>query len=252
MTKEIQNAQNSSLPAFLSEFQAVSSPTTYQDVINCPSAKLRPFEAKYGKQALSAVISSELMRICKLMSFETSDEMVVAATDLIILDYPDTKLADFKMFANDVLRCKVGGKLFRWDTRTILEAWAEYYRLREEEFAAAREAFYQAEKKAYNDAYDRGLAKDNKERDMKREYDILKRQGEMEAKIRTYKLMPLKQICELEGVDYETLLLTCEADCRKVWTEDAVISFDDYLKLHLVRVTNEVRRNPLVLDRYTI
>lgn len=248
MSKEIQSTQNSSLPAFLSEFQAVSSPSTYQDVINCSSAKLRPFEAKYGKQALSAVISSELMRICKLMSFETSDEMVVAATDLIVLDYPDTKLADFKMFANDVLRGKVGGKLFRWDTRTILEAWAEYYRLREEEFAAAREAHYQAEKKAYNDAYD----KLPDTRDMKKEYEVLKRQGEMEAKIRTYKLMPLKQICELEGVDYETLLLTCEQDCRLVWTEDAVISFEDYLKLHLVRVTNEVRRNPLVLDKYTI
>jgi hypothetical protein len=252
MTKEIQNTQNSSLPAFLSEFQAVSSPTTYQDVINCPSAKLRPFEAKYGKQALSAVISSELMRICKLMSFETSDEMVVAATDLIILDYPDTKLADFKMFANDVLRGKVGGKLFRWDTRTIMEAWTEYYRLREEEFAAAREAFYQVEKKAYNDAYDRAYAEGEKERDMKKEYEILKKQGEMEAKIRTYKLLPLKQICELEGADYETLVMACEVDCRNVWTDDSVISFDDYLKLHLVRVANEVRRNPKILEQYTI
>ena len=248
MTKEIQKSQNSSVPAFLREFEHTPVPTTYKDLVSCTGMKLKPFEAKYGKNALSAVISSELMRICKLMSFETTSEMVVAATDLIISDYPDTKLSDFKMFANDVLRGKVGGKLFRWDTRVILEAWAQYYSFREEVFAEAREERYKAEKKAYNDAYDK--APDV--RDMKKEYEALKRQGELEAKIRTYKLMSIKMICELEGADYETLLLTCEADCRKVWTEDAVISFDDYFKLHMIRVANEIRRNPLALEQYTI
>lgn len=247
MSNEIANTQNSSFPASVAEFQAIPSPITYLDVVNCTSAKLKPFEAKYGKPALRVVISSEILRVCKLMSFETSSEMVMAATDLIIEDYPDTKMSDFKLFGSDVLRGKVGGKLFRWDTRTILEAWAEYYARREEEFAAARESFYQAEKKAYMDAYEK-----NPVRDMKKEYDILKKEGENDAKKMKFKTMSLVEICKHEGVDYETLLLTCEADCRKVWADDTVISFDDYLKLHLVRVRNEVCRNPAALANYTI
>lgn len=247
------NTQISSIPAPVSEFQEATNPITYQDVINCPSAKLRAFSAKYGEGALKAVLSGVLTDISNLMSFEVKHEMIVAAAELIISDYPDTKLSDFKMFQSDVLRGKVGGKLFRWDTRTILEAWAEYYALREESFAAAREAHYQAEKQAFNEAYENlAIGAEKKVRDMKKEYDILKEQGELEAKIRTYKMLSLKQICELEGVDYETLLEVCEADCRKIWDESAVIGFDDYFKLHLVRVTNEVRRNPKALEQYTI
>ena len=248
MTKEIQNTQNSSVPAFVREFEAIPMPTTYKDLVSCSGMKLRLFEAKYGISALKAILSSELIRICKLMSFETSNEMVIAATDLIIQDYPDTKLSDFKMFGADVLRGKVGGKLFRWDTRVILEAWAQYYALREEAFAEDREERHKAEKKAYNDAYDKA----QEHRDMKKEYETLKKQGEAEAKIRAYKFLPLEKICELEGVDYETLLLTCESDCRNVWTEDSVISFENYFRLHMVRVANEIRRNPSALDKYTI
>lgn len=242
------NTQISSVPAPVGEFQGVGKPITYQDVINCPSVKLRVFSAKHGEGALKAILAGVLTDISNLLSFEVKNEMIVAAAELIISDYPDTKLADFKLFQSDVLRGKVGGKLFRWDTRTILEAWAEYYALREAAFAQEREAKHQAEKKAYNDAYDRIPTN----RDMKKEYEILKRQAETDAKKQRYRLMSLKDICQAEGVDYETLVMACETDCRSIWTDDSVISFEDYLKLHLVRVANEVRRNPDILGEYTI
>lgn len=65
-----------------------------------------------------------------------------------------------------------------------------------------------------------------------------------------YKGMSLKEICESAGKDYNELLRICVSDCEESWSPESVITFEDYVKLHLVRVLGQIRHNPAELNLY--
>ncbi len=67
---------------------------------------------------------------------------------------------------------------------------------------------------------------------------------------RHYKHMTLLEICEFEGIDYKTLVNNCTHDCRKVWRVGDIMPFDEFLSSHLLRVLNDIRRNPGNINNY--
>ena len=93
---------NNTALTYVDEFKAVSRPTTYTDIVSCPSAKLRPFVAKYGQDALEQIISSVITGIAEGLGLQVNGDQILDASALIIQEYPDTKLSDFKLFKNQL------------------------------------------------------------------------------------------------------------------------------------------------------
>lgn len=228
----------SNMPAIIKSFEVIQKPETYRDIVNCPSPKFKPFIAQYGVEPLKALICKVIMEAANMLRFDTSPDMISGAAELIITDFPDTKLSDLKMFKDDIIRGKVGGKLFGFDSRNIYECWKEYYALREDVFAEDREEKYQEQKKEYNEAWGRMA--------MPEKYAILRKAGEDRTSLKAYQAntsnMSLERICEEYGVSFETVKKNAEKDCAEAWTEDSGVDFEWYVEWHLKSVLMHVRK----------
>lgn len=149
----------SSLPAFVAEFRAIDQPTNYRDVVLCPSAKLRPFAAKYGDDAVKDICMGVLAELSEGLGLPVTPVMLSDSAALIIQEWPDTKLSDFLLFKNEVLLGAIGGQikdqLWKWNTRTIIQTWREYYEVREDVFCEERER----KNDEYKKQYEVGIAK---------------------------------------------------------------------------------------------
>jgi len=209
--RELTNGDNSGLPAFIVEFQAITKPTTYTDIVSCTSAKLRPFTAKYGLPAMKELISFVLLKLASSLGKPIDGEHLEEVAEYIIEDFPDTKLSDFHMFRKEMLRGSIGGQvgdqLWHLNTRTLNQAWAEYYARREDVFCEAREQRYQEEKRQYNDGFARSFANASPETQQKHREWVAKMaekiaiRDEEKAQKSIPQKLTLEQIAESEGID---------------------------------------------------
>ncbi len=140
-------AKQSQTPPQIVEFKAVAQPRTYRDVVACSSRKFPAFAKDHGEEALEAVVIMVLSRITEALAYDIRPVMIIESARAIIQDWPDTKLSALLMFKNEILSGRVGGKLFRWDARVIVECWREYYLNQENEFADFREKQWELQKK---------------------------------------------------------------------------------------------------------
>lgn len=102
----------------------------YTDLIQLPSLRLERIQAAYGNDSAVDLVVMLLSEICSVMAFKTTPEMILTAAEMIVSDYPDTKVAAFHLFKKDVMYGNIGapmGKTFRMDAKVLLEMWADFY-----------------------------------------------------------------------------------------------------------------------------
>lgn len=232
----------------LIEFQKTETPSTLPELIASSSMKLRRYEREFGRTSLISGVSLILTDISQHLRFDVSLDMVKVAAELIIEDFPDTKIDDFHLFRKKVLSGATGGKLFGWDTRTICETWREYYAWREDAFAEAREDKWRQEKKAEME----GSALTSEQ--MAKVYAKMSKDGQdklQNDKLRAkYRDLTLKQICFEESIDYDQLEKEQILICQERMKDFPDIDFDLYLANHMRSIMMEVKKYPERLYNY--
>lgn len=253
---ELINTQNNPVALAVSEFKAIAKPTAYTDLVNCSSAKLRPFAAKYGNSALEAVISSVLVGLSGSLGKPLNGEHIAEVAEYIIDDYPDTKLSDFHLFKKQMLRGEIGGQvgdqLWQLNTRTLIQAWREYYAKREDVFADAREQRHNEEKKAYQDGFIdayRNSPQHIKDQ-MNRTVQMLeeKKRSWSEENETIKSKMTLDEIAESEGIDIQVLAEAIRRNALK--NIDSGIPEAALLAAELGQITYKARQDAKVLHEY--
>lgn len=247
MSKEVATRANT--PTYLIEFVESGKPNDYTDLIVSKSPKFLPFISQHGKMALKGLIGLVFTEISNLLRFETNSAMIDAAADVIIQDFPDTKLDDLKMFKDDMIRGKVGGKLFGWDARTIVECWQDYYAKREDVFAAAREAKFAEEKRQYQESY---IASSDKIKDL---YAGLRQSASQQRLEQSYRekvrTMTLEEICTEAKLDYSAVMENIKEQARTDWADSGMeLTFELYLDVLTHKILLEARKNVDALGRY--
>jgi hypothetical protein len=109
--KELTNLNGQNLPAHIAEFAAIVRPGSYSDIVACTSSKILPFAAKYGSDALQAIIMGVLGKLSESLGKPISGDQVAESAGLIISRYPDTKLSDFILFKDQMLTGEIGGQV---------------------------------------------------------------------------------------------------------------------------------------------
>lgn len=244
------------MPSAVAEFQAVVKPREYADLLQCKSPKFLPFMDRYGRVALEEIFARAIMELSEGLGQSVSGSMVGDAVDLIIDDYPDTKLSDILMFKRDVLSGKVGGQvgdnIWKWNTRAILQAWGEYYAKREDVFCEAREQRINEEKRAYQnglvEAY-RNASPETKKMIQETTAKLEKLAEDKRAKYEESKqIIPtkltLEEIAVSEGIDLNALAeaIQQKAEARQ---EKAPIALR--LSVEMAETTFKARQNPKYL-----
>ncbi len=250
------------LPTAAAEFKAVIKPREYTDLISCQSPKFMPFIKMYGRPALEELFGRVVMDIAEGLGVSISGNMVADAIELIVDDFPDTKLSDILMFKRDVLGGKVGGqvddKLWKWNTRAIIQAWGEYYARREDVFCDERERRYQEDKQSYNTGFAKSFANATPEQQERhREYVAkleatqAKRNAETEkAKEIIPAKLNLEQIAESEGVDMVSLAGAIRKRAEKRQAEENLtIPMMLILQAEMASALYEARQDPKYLHK---
>lgn len=244
------------MPTPLAEFQAIAKPREYIDLLTCQSPKFMPFINRYGRSALEEIFGRVVMDLSEGLGVSVSGTMVSDAVDLIIDGFPDTKLSDLLMFKRDVLGGKVGGqvddKLWKWNTRAIVQAWGEYYAKREDVFCDAREQRYKEDKAAYNSGFAKSLANATPEQLEKHREYVAKLEAttkarqiaQEEAKSVIPGKLSLEQIAEREGIDATILAeaIKAKAERRRV-DENLTIPMLLILQAEMASVLYEARQD---------
>lgn len=260
MSKELQNGQHSNLPDYVREFQEVMRPNTYTDLITCKSAKLRPFAAKYGNKALEDILMGVLSGLSEGLGLSVSAVMLSDAATLIIQEYPDTKLSDFLLFKNEMLLGRIGGQigdqLWKWNTRTITLAWAEYYEKREDAFSEHREH----QNDEYKHQYKTGLARAFANASPESRELIKSTADKLDRLVKSKRIsadrdrpvpiekMELHEVCAEKGIPYDRIFNIVAEKCRQEFNEDIGISFETFLALRLKAVLFSVRKDENYLE----
>lgn len=254
--KDLINTQNNGIALIVRDFKALSKPTHYTDLIDCTSAKLRQFAAKYGNGALEAVLSSVLVGMADSLGKDIKGEHISEVAEFIIEDYPDTKLSDFHLFKMQMLKGEIGGQvrdqLWQLNTRTIILAWREYYAKREDVFAEHRERRHIEEKKAYQDGLVQSYRNSSPEvKDMMNraieKLEERKRSWSEESKPITQN-MKLEEIAESQGIDLEVLAETIRRKAlENIGTGIPEVAL---IAAEMGRVTYEARKDAGFLKNY--
>jgi hypothetical protein len=248
------------MPTPLAEFQAIVKPREYTDLLTCQSPKFLPFINRYGRPALEEIFGRVILDLSEGLGISISGTMASDAVELIIDDFPDTKLSDLLMFKRDVLGGKVGGqvddKLWKWNTRAIIQAWSEYYARREDVFCEAREQRYNEEKRAYADGFAKSFAnatpeQQQKHRDWVAKMEAVtnaKRVKEEEAKAVIPQKLSLEQIADTEGIDMERLAAAIRSRAeQRQKDENLTIPMMIILQGEMAKVLFAARQNPKYL-----
>lgn len=104
---------------------------TYTDLVKLPSLRLERIQQAFGEDSAVGMVTMLLSDLCSVMAFKTTPEMILTAAEMIVSDYPDTKVAAFHLFKKDVMYGNIGapmGKTFRMDAKVLLEMWADFYK----------------------------------------------------------------------------------------------------------------------------
>lgn len=233
MSQQVQIAKQW-MPTALDEFKAITKPREYTDLIKCQSPKFLPFINRYGRPALEELFGRVVMDVAEGLGVTISGNMVADAVDLIVDEFPDTKLSDLLMFKRDLLGGKVGGqvddKLWKWNTRAIVQAWGEYYAKREDAFCDYREQRHNEAKQEYAGGFAKALANASPEQlEKHREYVAkleksaeVKRVVQEKAKEIIPAKLTLEQIAAHEGIDILKLSEAIKAKAEKRRVEEGL------------------------------
>lgn len=249
------------LPTAELEFKAVVKPKEYTDLIDCQSPKFLPFIDRYGLESLETIISITLTSLSEGLGFTVSGEMLCDSAELIIQEYPDTKLSDLLLFKSQMLIGRIGGqvedKLWRWNTRSILQAWGEYYANREDIFCDYREQKNVEAKAEYNSGFARSFANATPEQqDKHKEYLQKLEQSHKEKREQVERMkeqlpqkMTLEEIAEFEGIDLGELaaVITKKAETRRGNNGEPLTLF---ASAEMASLLFEARQNPKYLHEY--
>ena len=214
MTQQVQIIKTW-LPSPVAEFNAVQKPREYTDLIKCQSPKFPAFIRQYGRPALQDIFSLTVTQLSEGLGLPITGGQVDDAVDIIIDEYPDTKLSDLLLFKRQMLRGTLGGqvddKLWKWNTRSICQAWADYYAKREDVFCEHREQKHNEAKQEYNSGIAKAFANATPEQQEKHR-EQLRRNEETKAKLSIGtqndtipQRATLEDLARLEGIDPELL-----------------------------------------------
>lgn len=259
MTQQVQIVKQW-MPTASEEFKAITKPREYTDLVSCQSPKFLPFINRYGRPALEELFGRVVMDIADGLGVSISGNMVADAVDLIVDDFPDTKLSDLLMFKRDVLGGKVGGqvddKLWKWNTRAIVQAWGEYYAKREDAFCDAREQRYAEEKRQYQDGFAKAFAHATPEQQEKHREWLKKMEAaansrrvkEEEAKAIIPQKLTLEEIAAAEGIDMVKLAGAIKAKAERRRDEEGLTApMMLLLQVEMASAQFEARQNPKYL-----
>ena len=217
MSQEVQIVKQW-MPTAREEFMAIAKPREYSDLITCQSPKFLPFMDRYGRPALEELFGRVILDVADGLGVTISGNMVADAVDLIVDEFPDTKLSDILLFKRDVLKGSVGGqvddKLWKWNTRAIVQAWGEYYARREDAFAEHREARYTEDKKAYADGFAKAYRNASPDIQKQIQESTARFEAQQAAKRKTWEDKPfdskrsLEEIAQDHGIDLTVLAET--------------------------------------------
>ena len=217
MSQEVQIVKQW-MPTAREEFMAIAKPREYSDLITCQSPKFLPFMDRYGRPALEELFGRVILDVADGLGVTISGNMVADAVDLIVDEFPDTKLSDILLFKRDVLKGSVGGqvddKLWKWNTRAIVQAWSEYYARREDAFAEHREARYNEDKKAYADGFAKAYRNASPDIQKQIQESTARFEAQQSAKRKTWEDKPfdskrsLEEIAQDHGIDLTVLAET--------------------------------------------
>lgn len=250
------------LPTPIAEFQAVSKPKEYTDIIQCQSPKFLPFINQYGRQALQDVFTMTVVQLSDGLGLPIMGGQIDDAVDIIIDDFPDTKLSDLLLFKRQMLRGGIGGqvddKLWKWNTRSICQAWSDYYAKREDVFCDYREQKHLEAKQGYNTGFAKSLANATPEQLEKHREYVAKLEAatkakhikDEEAKAIIPAKLTLEQIAAHEGIDILKLseAIKAKAERRRV-EENLTIPMMLILQAEMASTLYEARQDVSYLHK---
>lgn len=161
MSNELLSQSN--LPAHIAEFRSYPRPKTFEDILVSRCPKIPAFARKHGIDKVEDIVFITLSSISEGLAFPINSTMLMEATQTIVEDWPDTRMDDFLLFKKEFLAGRIGGNtkhdLYRWDTRTIIMAWDEYYQKMMNMVCDKREEQIKTDHIQYEDGYGKSYAK---------------------------------------------------------------------------------------------
>ncbi len=235
-----------SFPLALSDFQGIARPKTYTELVRSSCVKLRPFSKTHGNDATQAIILSVLSGISESLSMDVSGTMLFNASRLILEDYPDTKLSALHFFAREVLSGRLGKKIYRWDTRVIMELWGEFYENMEIEYEGIRTSGLGMQDRDGNLI---GLNDLKKVREMSERMKLQAKEEKEKIKFRArMKDVSFVELCESQGVTLEAVADAIRARATKDYNMfELDINFETFLSVRMAAVRNDAKKNPAYL-----
>lgn len=126
-----------SFDELLKHENTLPSPRTPEDLVQLDSRQFVYLTNTYGKDSCIAVITIALTRTCQYLNLDISAPMVHRAAEIISEDFSDCKFADLQLFDRWVL--SLSEKLYRLDTRELVDLFKRYYGYRQEAFSVKAE-----------------------------------------------------------------------------------------------------------------
>lgn len=116
-------------------YYAVSvEPKSFADVLGAKSSpSFRMIKAEHGQDQLTAILGVELTKICQLLAFKVSGEMIAECAANIADEYWYCKLDDIKLFKTYLFRNRLPVEMYRNDALVLYRLFEEYELLRHRE-----------------------------------------------------------------------------------------------------------------------
>lgn len=227
---------------------------TYQDLISTKSLRLESISDRYGSEIALKLVLDAISSLCSAMAFDTTPEMRLEASTMILDDFPDTKLAAFHVFKKEVLYGRIGkpGKTFRMDAKVLLEFWNEFYTKMSETICDHLEAkhkdFYPSDKPVNADKVI-PMPEYVKET-FKRVTEKMRVKSVYEDENRPApsSKLTLEQIAESEGVNIESLAEAIRMRAKKRMKDEKIgVDFALVLQSEMASTLYEARKDPKYL-----
>lgn len=216
-----------SFDEFVKHESNLPTPAGRNELIAADSRQFIYVQKVYGPKAIVGIISTALSKTCLYLNMEVREEMVIKAAEIIVEDYPDSKIADLKMFEGWVMRSP--RKMFRLDTRELVLMYRDYYAWREEAFAEHRESRHKERKKELENGdipTDEKMAEIYRNMKYQAKEKMAKEQRDQEIKFKT-----AEEICAIAGVSYEEVYELHKRQWHETWAKSGIrdeMSFEDF------------------------
>lgn len=245
--------------AQISEYIKSIEPKSFQEVIESKAPSFRMITQAHDSTTVVAILIVELTKICQLLSFNITGEMITECAKNIADEFWYCKLDDLKLFKTYLFRNKLPVEMYRNDALVLYKLFEEYELLRHREFTIASDKRRQAEKAEWSAPPQKSLyeaAPPTVRQTIDRiEAKMEERKKATEEKVYTAH-MTLEALAESVGIDIEQLaaVITEKAlDKKKAAGKNGASVPDELWKTsEIALVTYEARLRPLYLQEYII